>query len=128
LAHGQHPNPTGRRILIVEDEIIVAMDLEDTLTEEGWTVVACVPTVDEALDAIDDLHPEAAILDLNLQGQPSHSVAQKMRNQSIPFVIVSGHGDLQSTHPLLASAPLVSKPWNRKLLMSRLNEILQDQG
>jgi DNA-binding response OmpR family regulator len=128
LADSEHPKLTGRRILIVEDEIIVAMDLEDTLTEEGWIVVACVPTVDEALDAIDDFHPEAAILDLNLQGRPSHCVAQKMRNQSIPFVIVSGHGDLQSAHPLLASAPLVSKPWNRKLLMSRLNEIFRERG
>lgn len=124
MTGGGQSASANSRILIIEDELLVAMDLEDTLIEWGYVVVALAPTVDRALDAIETLDVHAAILDLNLDGETTLPVAERLQSGNIPFVIVSGYGELLSTHPALADAPLIPKPWNREHLMARLSEVL----
>ncbi len=116
----------GVAVLIVEDELIVAMDMEDVLLEQGAEVLATVPTVSDALAAIEAQPPDLVVLDLNLDGQSTVPIVQALNARSIPFVVVSGYGDLRAADPCLAGAPMVTKPWNRDQLLSKLLEVLTE--
>jgi len=76
--------PSARRILIVEDEFLVAMLLEDLLSEMGHQVAGTFAQVAEAMNF--------AILDINLAGATSFPVAEILRRRGIPFLFASGYG------------------------------------
>lgn len=83
---------TQSRILIVEDDPLIAMMLEDILDMAGYVAVGPAATVQTALDAIDQFSPDAAIVDLMLNGADSYGVMQKLREHDIPFAVSSGFG------------------------------------
>ena len=83
-----------RRILVVEDEYLIAMSLQDALETAGSIVVGPAPSVDKALQTIDsESHIDAAVLDVNLGGALSYGVADKLIARKIPFVFTSGYED-----------------------------------
>jgi CheY-like chemotaxis protein len=83
-----------RRILIVEDEVLIALSLQDALETAGSVVVGSVPSVDKAIQTIDlEPHIDAAVLDVNLGGALSYPVADKLIARKIPFVFTSGYED-----------------------------------
>jgi CheY-like chemotaxis protein len=102
--------PTRRRILLVEDEMIIAMMLEDLLADLGYSVVAIAARSDEALAIIEAQSIDAAILDLNLAGQRSDSVADSLAARDIPFVFSTGYGE-QGLKPEHRDRPLLKKPF-----------------
>jgi two-component sensor histidine kinase len=106
---------SGRRIMIVEDEALVAMTLEDQLEELGLSIVAVCATVSEAMKAIDDNSPDVAILDVNLGGQLVYPVAELLTNRGIPFVFVTGYGR-ESVDRRYASIQILEKPVERQTL------------
>ena len=101
----------GRRILVVEDEPIVAMMVEDMLEELGAIVVGPVSTVEAALALLDDGAIDAALLDVNLGEERSHGVGDALRARAIPFVFATGYGD--PGHDGFADVPLVQKPYRQ---------------
>jgi CheY-like chemotaxis protein len=82
---------TGKRVLIVEDEILVAMHLEDLLMAMGHSVVGPATRLSEAMTFARDDDFEFAILDMNLAGTPSQPVADILRQRGIPFVFATGY-------------------------------------
>jgi DNA-binding response OmpR family regulator len=82
----------GTRVLVVEDEYLIADDLSRALSEAGASIVGPVGTVEHADKAITAGQLDGAILDLNLRGDMAFSVAERLHAQSVPFVIVSGYG------------------------------------
>ena len=83
-----------RRILVVEDEYLIAMSLQDALETAGSIVVGPVPSVDKALQTIDsEPHIDAAVLDVNLGGALAYPVADMLVARKIPFVFTSGYED-----------------------------------
>ncbi len=82
-----------RRILIVEDEMILALNLEDMLMELGHTVVAIATRIKDAIDLAKSCDIDLAILDLNLSGSLSFPVAEILRKRGIPFMFASGYGE-----------------------------------
>jgi DNA-binding response OmpR family regulator len=97
------------RILIVEDEPLIAMMLEDFLEALGKTHVATCDCVASALAAIDVERPDAAILDVNLSGgEKSWPVADALAARSIPFVLSTGGGEDTPAH---AGRPRLIKPY-----------------
>lgn len=82
----------ARRVLIVEDEPLLAMNLEDMLTELGHLVVATATRIDKALSLADCSEIDLAILDINLAGSNSFQVAASLRKRGIPFIFTSGYG------------------------------------
>ena len=82
----------ARRILIIEDETLIAMMVEDFLIDLGWTVVGLAGTLDRALAMVRDADIDAAILDVNLNGQQSFAVAEILGDRHIPFVFATGYG------------------------------------
>jgi len=82
---------SGRRILVVEDEVIVAWALEDMLANMGCAVVGPAARVNQALAMIDDESIDAVVLDLNLNGQMSYQVADVLASRGVPFVFLTGY-------------------------------------
>jgi CheY-like chemotaxis protein len=84
----------GVRVLLVEDEALVAMLMEDMLSDHGCSVVATAPRLDEALAHANDLSLDfdVAVLDLNLAGENTFSVASALAERNIPFVFATGYG------------------------------------
>ena len=82
----------GERVLVVEDEYMLAQDLREDLERRGATVIGPVPTVAEALDLLGrSPAPSMAILDINLQGEMSYPVAEALRASGIPFLFATGY-------------------------------------
>ena len=99
------------RILLVEDEPLIAMMLEDYLDLLGKKVAGTADTVADALAAIEGHAPEAAILDLNLRGgEKSTPVAEALEARGIPFVFATGGGD-DGVDPRFRDRPCLHKPF-----------------
>jgi CheY-like chemotaxis protein len=100
----------GRRILIVEDEPLIAMMLEDFLESLGHSITATCDNVAAALAEAEKGGFDVAILDVNLKGQNVWPVASRLREQGVPFVIASG-GHVDPPPAEFASVPLIEKPY-----------------
>jgi CheY-like chemotaxis protein len=114
----------GRRVLVVEDEVLVAMELESVLLKQGCTVLGPAMTVERAVALIDEERPEAALLDLNLSGQSALPVAAALNAGGVPFVVVSGYGEAQMQAPELSRAPRLAKPVTHPRLLRELARLL----
>ena len=99
----------GHRILIVEDEIVVAMDLVSIIRDAGAEVVGPAMSVREALRLIESHEITAAIVDVNLGKEDSLPVALRLVDANIPFVFHTGNGTKVSMEPW-PQAPIVEKP------------------
>lgn len=100
----------GLRVLIVEDEVLLAMDYEEMLLREGCTVLGPVGRQAHALALLERERPDAAILDLNLAGERSTAVAEALERLGVPFVVVSGYAERTLREPVLRRAPRLDKP------------------
>jgi DNA-binding response OmpR family regulator len=114
----------GRRVLIVEDEMLVAMELESVLKQQGCAVLGPAHTVARALALLDHERPEAALLDLNLNGESAIPVAVALSAHGVPFVLVTGFRQTQSQEPELQGAPRVDKPVDDGELVRTLARVL----
>lgn len=85
----------GRLVLVVEDELMVAWDIEQTLTVAGIRVLGPVSSVGAALALIEQQRPDAAILDLNLQGELVTPVARRLNEQGVPFILSTAYNHLR---------------------------------
>jgi DNA-binding NtrC family response regulator len=111
-----HQPFTGRRLLIVEDELLIALELQSIVEQLGGTVFGPAESVKSALQLLADTTPNAALLDANLRGNRVTPVAQACRDRSIPFALVTGYGRLELEEPVLQSAPRVRKPFDSRAI------------
>lgn len=114
----------GRRVLVIEDEMLVAMEFESLLQRQGCAVLGPASTVGRALALLDHDQPDAALLDLNLNGEPATAVAVALKTRGVPFVLVTGYGEAQSSEPELQGAPRVDKPVNHHALVRALARVI----
>jgi DNA-binding response OmpR family regulator len=113
----------GRRVMIVEDEMLVAMELETLLAEQGCAVVGPAPTAARALALIEEELPDAAILDVNLDGQTALPVAVALNAQGVPFLLATGYS--HALQPEMQDAPRVDKPVDHDRLVRVLASLLR---
>ncbi|HEY1929163.1 MAG TPA: response regulator [Caulobacteraceae bacterium] len=124
VSEGEHApvDLSGVRLLIVEDAVLLAMELEDGLGEMGVHVVGTAASLAEA-QRMANLSFDVAILDVNLNGEPVISVAQALAQREIPFIFATG-GDA-SDAPEGFGAPVVSKPYNvRQIAFALVSALL----
>ena len=107
----------GLRVLVVEDELLVAMEIEMTLAELGCEVVGPVSTLREALAVIGGRELDGALLDVNLHGEHAYPAAEALLARSIPFVFLTGYTGLPLPPAALAEAPRLRKPFSRSELV-----------
>jgi CheY-like chemotaxis protein len=112
----------ARRVLIVEDEILLAMNLEDMLAELGHNVVAMATRMPEAMTLAANSDIDLAILDLNLLGALSFPVAEILRARGVPFLFATGYGSQGLTEEYRAELVL-AKPYGIGELESALNKV-----
>lgn len=112
----------GRRVLVVEDEALVAMLVEDALLDAGFTVIGPAATVEEAMNFLATERPDAVVLDLNLAGETSTPVADALASRGIPYVIATGYGasGLPAGHQ---QAMVLAKPYDPSELTAMLGRI-----
>lgn len=119
---------TGRRLLLVEDELLIALDLQRIVEQLGSTVVGPVGSIRGALQILSNTRPDAALLDVNLREGRVLPVAQACQDQSIPFALVTGYGRLELEEPLLQSAPRVYKPFDSDAIRNVLATMFKGNG
>lgn len=113
----------GRRVLVVEDEMLVLMNIEDALADLGCAAVSVAATVDDALAQLDTEHYDAAMLDVNLGGQSSYRVADALALRSIPFVFSTGYGE-HGIEARFGDRPVLRKPYSDEQLGAALASLL----
>lgn len=102
----------GLRLLIVEDEYMVADHIGMLLEDLGCEVAGVATTVAEALDLVRSVALDGVLLDGNLNGDSSAPVAVELRSRSIPFVVATGYGQLELDAEALNGAPRLDKPFS----------------
>ncbi len=117
----------GRRILVVEDEVMVSWMLEDMLGQLGCAIVGPAARVDQALAIIDAENVDAAVLDVNLNGAKSYPVADALTARGVPFVFSTGYGK-KGLGADYVRFPLLQKPFKRSTLHAALGTLLLDGG
>ena len=113
----------GKRILVVEDEMIVAMLIEDILMDNGATVVGPAARVNKALDLLGSEAIDAALLDVNLAGENTMPVAEELRRRGIPFAFATGYG-IAGVPEGFTGQPLLQKPFQEHDLNQVLAQVL----
>src|SRR4051812_2698486 len=89
------PTLSGRHVLVVEDDYVLAMDMHLTFQDVGAVVIGPVGTVRDALRLADNEDIDAAVLDINLHGEFVFAVAERLQDRGVPFVFTTGYeGDM----------------------------------
>jgi DNA-binding LytR/AlgR family response regulator len=102
--------PRGRRILVVEDNFLIAETLRDLLIENGCEVVGPVGRLKAALALAADEVFDGAFLDINLAGEQCFPLADVLQERQVPFVFLTGYGDAAIVPDALRDVPLLAKP------------------
>lgn len=101
----------GLRILLVEDEAMVAMIIEDTLNDLGCEIVGPMPSIEKALAAAQTTERiDGAFLDVNLRGELVYPVAEALAARGVPFAFVTGYGE-KGIDARYRDAPVLTKPF-----------------
>ncbi|QBX33394.1 response regulator [Paracoccus liaowanqingii] len=117
------PRPAGgRSVLVVEDEPLIAMELEMMLDQRGYRVLGPVGVLESALRLLQDARPDVAILDLNLHGQLATPIVERLRALDTPFIIASADASVTHGETIFADhAEWIAKPIDENLLMAALD-------
>ena len=122
------PSPlVGARVLVAEDDALVALYLMTTLQTAGYVVVGPVSAVAEALSIIDSEPPDAALLDLRFAAGDTAPVAAALLAGDVPFVVLTDDEGLE-LEPALAGAPRLLKPVQPEALLSLVHDLLKGRG
>jgi CheY-like chemotaxis protein len=113
----------GLRVFVVEDESMVSMLIEDMLADLGCEVMGTAAHLDEAVTQLTSLSVDAVVLDVNLGGTQTDTVAELLAGRNIPFVAATGYGTA-SLPQAFKSAPAVQKPFQQRELEAALSAAL----
>jgi CheY-like chemotaxis protein len=113
----------GLKVLVVEDETIIAFMIEDMLRELGCGDVLHAASIANALLAVERNRPDVAILDVNLGGAPVYAVAEKLDAAGVPFAFASGYGQ-GGISDAWAGRTVIQKPFDLPRLAEGLRACL----
>jgi CheY-like chemotaxis protein len=110
------------RILVVEDEALVALLLEGMLIDLGHSVVGPVARFSKALEMAQREELDVAILDVNIHGQETYAVAEALAARQVPFVFATGYDPKRLREPY-RDGPVLQKPYMQSDLQKMLGEV-----
>jgi DNA-binding response OmpR family regulator len=115
-----------KTVLIVEDEVLIAMDLKLMLEVCGWRVIGPAATVQHALRLLEDELPSVALLDVNLGNELVTRVAETLKARDVPFALASAYEKPERFGgEVLAGAPNVGKPTGERRLLATLAQLAE---
>ena len=117
--------PSKFKILVVEDDALIAMELGERLDELGYAVAGPALTLADAERAArEGERPDAALLDANLAGQSSVPVGAALAARGVPVAFCTGYDEIKNLPPELKGAPVLTKPISNEKLASTLRAML----
>jgi PAS domain S-box-containing protein len=117
------PTVSGKHVLVVDDEPLIAMDIVASLEDEGCHVVGPAATLQKALALIENSRIDVALLDANLAGEPVDVLAAALARRKIPFAFVSGYGR-EGLPEAFRQAELIKKPFQRQRLIDVVQQMV----
>ena len=118
-----HKSKANLRVLVLEDEFIIADEIASILEDAGHTVLGPTPTIDSAMSRLEEEgKPDAAIIDANIRGDSSVVVAHRLRELQVPFCLCTGYrsGDMASE---FGDVAIVQKPVNPADLLATIQSL-----
>jgi DNA-binding response OmpR family regulator len=119
--------PERPRILVLEDEPLIALDLAATLAEAGWEVIGPAGSLAAAEALLGAGDPDLACLDLNIGSETSHDLARALLARGVPVVFISGR-DARALPQDLREVPVLGKPVRTSALLATLSDRLGAGG
>ena len=113
----------NRKVLVVEDEMMIAMLIEDMLDEFGCKLVGPATNVPHALELIGKESIAVAVLDLNLDGKDTYAIADALQRKNVPFIFATGYGST-GLRQEYGNRPVLQKPFQARDLETALTEAL----
>lgn len=110
-------------VLLVEDSMLIALDVEDALRSLGAAKVVTAASVRQARDAIAERRFDIAILDINLGNDSSLSVAEELQARRIPFLFASGYGEQAQLPPEFSHHHVITKPYGRREIIDAITRL-----
>ena len=110
----------GKRVLVVEDELMICMLLQDMLADLGHTLAGEAGRIEDAVALAKQGEFDIAILDVNLNGQPISPVVEVLLERGVPFVFATGYGQRGVPEPYRGS-PTLQKPFQADALAEAIN-------
>jgi DNA-binding response OmpR family regulator len=117
----------GKRILVVEDDFVIARLVADVLGDHGANVVGPVGRLPRALALIDHEPIDAAVLDINLAGTMVFPLASELNRRNVPFLFATGYADRVTYPPDLQDTTEVRKPYSKTQLLEALERLLRQR-
>jgi CheY-like chemotaxis protein len=112
-----------RRILVVEDEILILMMIEDMLADLGCKSVSAATKNEQAIALVNEQVFDAAMLDMNLNGKVTYDVADALAARGVPFVYATGNS-VRDTRDGFRDRPVLKKPFSQEELTKALFSLL----
>lgn len=116
---------SGCRVLVVEDEAVVSLDIEDILKAMGCEILGPTGRLDAALELATNGDPDAAILDVMIRGGRVFPVAERLIERDIPFVLASGYGDWALPQKF-QNLPRLTKPYTNAELEEQIRRLCEE--
>lgn len=118
----------GARVLLLEDEFLIAMDVEQLCRDHGADEVAIVRSLSETQgDGFDFTAYDVAIIDVMLGGISSLSFAQRLRERRVPFIFASGYPDADEAFSTFPEVDVVNKPYASEELLSAVSRAMKSR-
>lgn len=119
ISSAPRPNLT---VLIVEDEALIALDIEMMVEDNGYGVLGPVSSVDKAMKLLETHKPDVGLLDANLNGETIAPVARRLRDLKVPFLLISAYDNVDFLESdALTNVENIGKPFNEDGLLSGLH-------
>jgi CheY-like chemotaxis protein len=112
----------GLRVLLVEDEMMVALLLETVLIDLGHQVVGPVARLERGLEVVEREAIDLAVLDVNIDGREVYPIAAALEARDIPFIFTTGYGS-DGLHPAYRNRPVLQKPYRSDDLKAAIGRV-----
>lgn len=119
---------SGKRVLIVEDEMLAAMELIDMLEAKGCEIIGPAATLTSANKLADTCDFDSAVLDITLRDGEVFPFAQRLTDEGTPFMFATAYGSSAGAHTEFSHVPVVPKPYPERRLLSHLAQLLNRAG
>ncbi len=118
----------GARVLVAEDEFVIALEIETTLREFGCLVLGPTASVADTLDLLTRERPDAALIDVELRDGPATAVVEACAARGVPFALATGYDGDGIPEPALTAAPRLAKPFGAGELRRVLAALLASRA
>ncbi|MGB3722817.1 MAG: response regulator [Pacificimonas sp.] len=117
---------SGLTVLLVEDELLIAMDIEAALEDRGATVRGPIMRLSDGVPLAEneDEHFDVAILDINLRGEEVYPIAERLKLRGVPFLFHTGHGEEDILKARFGEIPVCNKPVRTERLVDEVERLL----